>query len=156
MTKIISLTKLSSLSKIKKQLTKIVLVTGCFDLLHKAHKEFLKAAKSQGDLLIVGLEQDSRIKKLKGKDRPINSFAKRARNLAQIKEIDYVFPLPKSFNTNEDHWRLLQLIKPRVLAVSQNSPHLEEKKKLIRKIGGQIFIFPFNQKFSTTSLLTPP
>ena len=49
---------------------KIVLATGCFDILHPAHLEFLALAKEQGDVLIVGLETDARVRQLKGKDRP--------------------------------------------------------------------------------------
>ena len=133
---------------------KVVLVTGCFDVLHQGHKAFLKAAKKQGDILIIGLESDKRIKKLKGKNRPINSWRKRAKNLAKIEEIDDIFPLPEKFDSLRDHLKLLQLIKPNVLALSENTPYIKEKKKLIKKIGAKLFVFPHNSKYSTTKLLT--
>lgn len=130
----------------------LVLVTGCFDILHQAHKAFLKAAKKQGDLLIVGLEPDKRVTELKGKGRPVNSWQKRAKNLAKLSWVDFIFPLPKNFSQSKYHLELLQLIKPRILAVSQNTPYLEKKRKLIKKVGGKLFVFPFNPQYSTTKL----
>ena len=139
---------------------KVVLVTGCFDLFHQAHKDFLRTAKKQGDVLIIGLESDKRVKQLKGKGRPINSWQKRAEELAQLKGasatfdvVDFIFPLPEKFNDLKDHFKLLQLIKPKILAVSKNTPYLEKKKKLIKKVGGKLFVFPFNSRYSTTRLL---
>lgn len=145
--------KIVSLENLKTNKT-LVLATGCFDVLHPAHKAFLKAAKKQGDLLAVGLESDKRVKVLKGKSRPINSWSKRAAGLARLNEVDFVFPLPKKFDQSEFHLKLLQLIKPKILAVSENTPYLEKKRKLIEKIGGKLFIFPFNPRYSTSRLLT--
>jgi len=132
---------------------KIVLATGCFDLLHQGHRKFLKAAKAQGDLLIVGLETDKRVRQLKGKGRPINKLAARLKNLAKIKVVDLVFPLPESFGDVQAHLELLRLVKPDILALSQNTPHIEVKKKLIEKTGGRLFVFPFDNRFSTSKLI---
>jgi len=130
-----------------------VLVTGCFDILHPAHHRFLKKAKQQGDFLIVGLETDKRIKQLKGNARPVNSLRKRIANIKKIKAVDKVFALPKRFSSFKDHLQLLKKIKPDVLAVSENSPHLQKKKRMIKKIGGRLFIFPHDQRFSTSKLI---
>lgn len=154
MSKIIFLKQLIKILNTQYSILNIVLVTGCFDILHLAHKEFLKAAKKQGDLLIVGLESDKRITELKGKGRPVNSWQKRAENLAKLNWVDFIFPLPKNFSQSKYHLELLQLIKPKILAVSQNTPHLEKKRKLIKRVGGKLFIFPFNPQYSTTRLLT--
>ena len=152
MEKIISLNFLISNILISKH-NKVVLVTGCFDIFHSGHKAFLKAAKKQGDVLIVGLELDKRVRKLKGKDRPINSWKKRVKELAALSAVDFVFPLPEKFDSPKDHLKLLQLIRPKILAVSENTPNLEKKRKLIEKIGGKLFVYPFNPKYSTTKSL---
>lgn len=154
MGKILSLKKLLKLLSSKYSSKKKVLITGCFDILHQAHKEFLKAAKDQGELVIIGLESDTRVKKLKGGDRPINSFNKRAKALALLNQPDFIFPLPKNFNNKKSHRQLLQLIKPDILAVSENTPFLKKKKDLVKKRKRKLFIFPHNSKYSTTKLLT--
>ena len=131
-----------------------VLATGCFDLLHSEHKKFFRAAKKQGDLLIVGLESDKRVKKLKGKNRPINPWKKRAEKLAAFEEIDLIFPLPEKFSQSKYHLKLLQLIKPDIMAVSENTPYIKEKRKLMKRVGGKLkIILPYNPKISTTKLL---
>jgi len=153
MKKIISLNSLKSYI-INHKSKIIVLATGCFDILHFAHKDFLKTAKQQGDLLIVGLESDKRVKKLKGDNRPINTLKTRSENLAQLKWVDFIFSLPQNFNQPNHHLKLLQLIKPNILAISENDKYLNQKKKIINQIGKQLYIFPYNSKYSTTTLLT--
>ncbi|HUV46694.1 MAG TPA: adenylyltransferase/cytidyltransferase family protein [Candidatus Bathyarchaeia archaeon] len=155
MSKIVSLIKIKKILATRFPSASIVLVTGCFDLLHKAHKDFLRVAKAQADILVVGLESDKRIRQLKGQARPVNSWHERAVALAALKAVDFVFPLPKIFNKAVCHQRLLQLIKPKVLAVSENSPYLAAKKRLAKASGARIFIFPFNPRYSTTKILTP-
>ncbi len=159
--------KIISLQKLKKLLTTrclgrppvhpplaTVLATGCFDILHQGHKAFLKASKKQGELLIIGLESDKRVRQLKGKARPINNWQKRAEALVKLKVVDFIFSLPEDFNDPKDHLALLQLIKPKILAVSENTPFLEKKRKMIKKIRGKLFVFPFNHRYSTTKLLS--
>ena len=71
----------------KEESKKIVFANGCFDLLHKGHKDLLSKAKKYGDILIVGLNSDSSVKKLKGENRPIQNEIIRAKNLSKL---DYV------------------------------------------------------------------
>lgn len=152
--KIFSLAKLVKIIHSQYSRAEIVLATGCFDLLHPAHKAFLKAAKKQGNLLIVGLETDKRVSLLKGENRPVNCWQNRAKNLVKLKEVDFIFPLPEKFNQRKEHLKLLKMINPKILALSKNTPFLNNKKELIKKIKGRIFIFPYNPKYSTTKLLT--
>ena len=132
---------------------RIVLATGCFDILHPAHLAFLKVAKEQGDVLIVGLETDARVRQLKGKGRPLNPWKKRAANLRQLKSVDRVVLLPALFNQQAHHLAFLKKIKPTVLALSENTPHLEKKKQLTQHLGIQLYIFPFNPQYSTSKLI---
>ena len=69
---------------------KIVATNGCFDILHAGHVAYLETAKEQGDLLIVGLNDDDSVRELKGSDRPINCLEDRARVLASVRHVDLV------------------------------------------------------------------
>ena len=75
---------------LKKQGNKIVFTNGCFDLLHVGHIEVLQKAKKHGDILIVGLNDDTSIKQLKGKTRPIYSFDHRVAMLSELESVDYI------------------------------------------------------------------
>jgi len=132
---------------------KIVLCTGCFDVIHRAHRLFLQEAKKQGDVLVVGLESDERIKKLKGEDRPKNKLRKRIENLRRIKWVDVIFPLPDDFEKAKEHLQLVQLIEPAVLALSESTPHLEEKKVVIEKFGGRLFVFGHMKGYSSSKAI---
>lgn len=78
-----------ALLKVKRH-QKIVFTNGCFDILHVGHVKYLEVAKSFGDMLIVGLNSDASIKRLKGSSRPINTLEDRAYILASLESISYV------------------------------------------------------------------
>lgn len=153
---------LVSLSKIAKALNspnfrhkKKILVTGCFDVLHQEHQKFLQKAKKEGDLLIVGLESDQRVKELKGKNRPLNPWPKRAQSLLQLNEVDFVFALPDDFGSLNKRRKTLQLIKPHALAISAHDPLKKQKQKECQRIGCQVkIVHQYNPEVSTTLLLT--
>jgi len=89
---------------------KIVFTNGCFDILHRGHVSYLDKAKSYGDILIVGLNSDDSIKRLKGKNRPINIQEDRAYILAGLESVDFVVLF------NEDTpYNLIKLIEPDIL-----------------------------------------
>lgn len=133
---------------------KIVLVTGCFDILHQEHKNLLKKARQQGDFLIVGLESDGRIKALKGKDRPLNSWRKRAENLFRLKEVEAVIKLSVFFANSAVRLAFLRLIKPDVLAISSQDPLEKQKRKDCQTINCQLkIVHQYNPEISTTKLL---
>ncbi|MDZ7587103.1 MAG: adenylyltransferase/cytidyltransferase family protein [Patescibacteria group bacterium] len=133
---------------------KTVLATGCFDVLHSEHLKFLKAAKKQGTQLLVGLETDSRVRKLKGSGRPINPLNIRLKNLRQLGIADQVFALPKQFNDLNHFTALINQIKPGVLAVSASTPHLAVKRRIIQRLGGRVIVvLPHNPRISTTKML---
>ena len=91
MGKIVNLSHLVTIrKKAKRNGRKVVFTNGCFDILHRGHIECLRRAKRLGDLLIVGLNSDSSVKKLKGSKRPIMSQEDRAEILASLLMVDYV------------------------------------------------------------------
>jgi len=91
MGKIVKLQELIQIRKKAKKVNKnVVFTNGCFDLLHRGHIQYLKKAKKLGDILIVGLNSDSSVKKIKGEGRPILSQEDRAEILASLYFVDYV------------------------------------------------------------------
>ena len=81
---------LGVLSKERKSRRKIIFTNGCFDILHVGHVRYLRAAKRLGDRLVLGLNTDDSVKKLKGPGRPVNSERDRAEVLAALEAVDYV------------------------------------------------------------------
>ncbi|MBD3806210.1 D-glycero-beta-D-manno-heptose-7-phosphate kinase [Sulfuricurvum sp.] len=77
-------------SRLKKEGKRVVFTNGCFDILHVGHVKYLQEAKSYGDILIVGLNSDSSVRKLKGPSRPVNTEVDRAYILAALESVDYV------------------------------------------------------------------
>lgn len=137
----------------KKQ--KIVLVTGVFDLLHQHHFNFLVAANKQADRLVVGIESDTRVKQIKGPERPIYNQTQRLKNLENLGLLDLVFILPEDFSTPQAHQDLIKQIRPAVLAVSAHTKHLEAKQKILAANGGQVeIVYPHQPETSTSQLLT--
>lgn len=152
---------LAKLQTLRQQNKKIVLVTGVFDILHAEHQAFLGEAKKLGDFLLVGIESDVRVRKLKGEGRPVNSQDLRVHNLLNWQIADEVFILPEQFSSPQDHEDLIALIQPSFLAVSAHTPHQAEKKRLVEKYGGELrIVLEHNPEISTTKILaegvTPP
>lgn len=101
--------KLNRLS-LKLKNNKTVFTNGCFDILHSAHIELLKYAKSQGDILVVGLNSDESIKRLKGSQRPINNIDERSKILSLFDFIDYIVIFSDDTPSN-----ILKILKPNIL-----------------------------------------
>jgi len=132
----------------------IVLVTGIFDVLHSEHKKFLKAAKQQADILLVGLESDARTRQLKGKNRPLNPINSRLQNLANFHLANYIFPLPEKFSSSSNHQKLIKKIKPDILAISSHTPNQPQKKNIIEKYHGQLkIVLSHNPRISTSKMI---
>ena len=155
MTQIIDLAHLYQLrSSIHFQGKVIVLASGVFDLLHQEHKQFLAKAKTVGDILLVGLETDTRVSRMKGPGRPINSLSTRLDNLAQLNVADYVFGLPANFGHSKIRQDFVLKLQPHILAVSDQAPHFGEKQRIMKLVGGQVLIVhPYNSAISTTKII---
>ena len=97
-------------SRLKAESKKIIFTNGCFDIIHAGHISYLKEAKALGDILIVGLNSDESVRRLKGKDRPIVSERDRAYVLANLKPVDYVVLFDE-----DTPYELIKEIKPDVL-----------------------------------------
>jgi rfaE bifunctional protein nucleotidyltransferase chain/domain len=132
----------------------VVLATGVFDLLHEEHVTFLRRAKAEGGILIVGVESDSRVKTLKGPDRPCYSLSQRLEQLRNLELAEIVFGLPETFGEPEVREALIAQLRPSILAVSSHSPHLDKKEALVVRYGGHVkVVHQHNPAISTTQLL---
>lgn len=112
---------------------KKVLVGGCFDILHYGHIHFLKNAKKLGDYLIIALESDANIRKLKGETRPIHNQNQRCETLEALSFVDQVIVLKEAMK-DEDYKNLIQIIKPNIIAVTAGDPILEKKQNHAKSV----------------------
>lgn len=131
-----------------------VFATGVFDLLHVEHVRFLKAAKKLGDKLVVGIESDVRVGKLKGKSRPMMCQEDRKEMLEALSCVDKVMILPELFDTRAQYEKILKEIKANVYAVSSESPLLASKQEVCRRAGVAFkVVHQYNPEYSTTRLV---
>ncbi|OQX86489.1 MAG: D-glycero-beta-D-manno-heptose 1-phosphate adenylyltransferase [Candidatus Omnitrophica bacterium 4484_70.2] len=145
--------KLSSLLRelrvLRKKKKKIVFTNGCFDILHQGHIYLLKKAKSFGDVLVVGLNSDSSVRRIKGESRPIKDEVSRAKILSSIRFVDYVVIFKE-----DTPFRLIKVIKPDVL-VKGGDWKLKDivGREILKTYGGKIKRIKYLKGFSTTQLI---
>ena len=148
--------RIVNLRKLKKFLpreseARIVLTGGCFDILHVGHVRFLSEARRMGDYLVVLLESDKKVKELKGGNRPVFLQKERAEMLSALGSVDLVVLLP-AIERDSDYLDLVMEISPNIIAVTENDPHIEEKKIQAKKIGGELRVIPLIKWYSTSRL----
>lgn len=145
---------LETIADSKANSKQLVLVTGVFDVLHSEHINFLNKSKELGNVLMIGVESDSRVKALKGCQRPINSQEVRLKNLLKLKITNNIFILPDDFDKPEDHLKLIQTIMPKYLAVSSHTAHLVEKRRIMNLVDGELaIIHQQNPEVSSTKII---
>ncbi|MFG1500480.1 D-glycero-beta-D-manno-heptose 1-phosphate adenylyltransferase [Halobacteriovorax sp. XZX-3] len=128
---------------------KIVFTNGCFDILHRGHLMYLNEAKKLGDVLIIGLNSDSSVKRLKGEDRPVNPENDRQFMLENLKAVDKVFIFDE-----DTPYELINAVLPNTLvkggdwAIEQIVGH-----DIVTANGGQVLSLNFEDGYSTTNLI---
>ena len=128
---------------------KIVFTNGCFDILHIGHVKYLKESKKFGDILIVGLNSDSSVKKLKGENRPINNEIDRAGVLDELKSVDYVVIF-----SEDTPVELLDIIKPDVYTKGADyTLETLPEAQTVMKNGGRVEFISFVEGKSTTNVV---
>ncbi len=129
---------------------KVVFTNGCFDILHAGHVEYLEAAKSLGDELIVGINSDKSVKTLKGNGRPINKLAHRAKVLGSLKCVDKVVVFG-----DKTPIKLIKAIKPNVL-VKGGDYKVKEivGYQVVTQAGGSVVTIPLVEGLSTTNIIS--
>jgi len=136
-------------SQWKKNKMKVAFTNGCFDILHLGHLEVLTKSKEFGDRLIVAVNSDESVRKLKGEERPINDFQTRSNMLASFSFVDYVVEF-----SDDTPKKLIQIIKPDFLIKGG-----DYKKKnvvgndIVSSYGGETIIIPLVDGLSSTNTI---
>jgi rfaE bifunctional protein nucleotidyltransferase chain/domain len=128
---------------------RIVFTNGCFDILHRGHVTYLAEARKLGDLLVVGLNSDASVKRLKGPERPINNEQDRKYVLSQLKSVDFV-----EIFTEDTPLNLILKVKPKILVKGGDwkIDQIVGGKEVIAD-GGDVFSLNFVDGYSTTSII---
>lgn len=128
---------------------RVVFTNGCFDLLHLGHLAYLSQARSLGDILIVGLNSDSSVRKIKGTQRPVKAQDERSLHLAALSFVDAVIVFEE-----ETPAELIAALEPDILVKGGDyRPDEVVGKDLVESLGGQVTILPFVSGYSTTNLI---
>jgi rfaE bifunctional protein nucleotidyltransferase chain/domain len=149
--KIVSLSSVSQIFADASYYKRIVLVGGCFDVLHIGHIDFLEKAKELGDSLVVLLESDARLTSLKGINRPIHRQHERAKILACLRPVDVVVTLPSIMN-DEAYDEVILQIKPAIIATTIGDINRSHKERQAQMSGAELIEVPKTINFSTSKV----
>lgn len=136
---------------LKKKGKKIVWTNGCFDIFHAGHKYSLEKAKEKGDILIVGLDSDESVRKIKGEGRPIYNEKERAEILSVIESVDFIIIFPPN-----GALECIKQLKPHVYVKSGNynlDTINQDERRFIESYGGEIFLPKGISDLSTTKII---
>jgi D-glycero-beta-D-manno-heptose 1-phosphate adenylyltransferase len=125
---------------------RIVLTSGSFDLVHLGHVKYLAKAKELGDVLVVGVDGDAKIRARKGADRPMVPQDERLEMLAHQRPVDLIYLKGDS----EPHWALIKTVRPDVLVLSTDHSYSEQELKELGEICGEVHVLE-RQASVTTS-----
>ncbi len=150
MGKVVSLEELLAVRKrIKNEGKRVVFTNGCFDILHRGHIDYLGKAKALGDVLVVGVNTDSSVRRIKGPDRPVIDESDRAYVLAALASVDYVCLFKE-----DTPYELIRALVPDILV--KGADWAIEKvvgKDIVEAAGGSVQTIEFLPDRSTTSIL---
>ncbi|MGB9697598.1 MAG: D-glycero-beta-D-manno-heptose 1-phosphate adenylyltransferase [Ignavibacteria bacterium] len=136
-------------NKLKQEKQTLVFTNGCFDIIHRGHIEYLNEAKKLGDFLLVAVNSDRSVKKIKGDNRPINSQQDRAVVLDNLKPVDGVIIFDE-----ETPYELIKLFLPDVL-VKGGDWKVEDivGSDIVLSHGGRVISLSFLENYSTTAII---
>ena len=128
---------------------KVVFTNGCFDILHAGHVTYLEAAKAQGDVLVLGLNTDESVRRLKGPERPINHELDRAKVVGALKSVDYVVLFGEQ--TAE---AVIAEVKPDVYCKGGDyTLYTLPEAKIVQSYGGKVAFIDMVEGRSTTNII---
>jgi|SRR5438552_18114748 len=137
------------ISQLKSENKKIVFTNGVFDILHRGHVQYLNEAKKLGDSLIVGINSDSSVRKIKGNNRPVMNENDRAYVLTNLKAVDYVVIFEE-----ENPYNLIKNIQPDFLVKGGDWKKGEIiGSDIVEKSGGKVLCLKYLVNYSTTSII---
>lgn len=127
----------------------VVFTNGCFDIIHAGHVRYLKQARELGDLLVVGVNTDDSISRLKGDDRPVVGLSDRLEVLLALRWVDAVVPFSEPTPTE-----LIRRVRPHILVKGGDWPvERIAGREIVQSYGGRIVSLPFHEGISTSSIL---
>jgi rfaE bifunctional protein nucleotidyltransferase chain/domain len=136
------------LTTLRRQRKRIVFTNGCFDLIHPGHVRYLRAARRLGDVLVVGLNSDASVRRLKGPTRPLVPLRDRREVLAALEMVDFVTTF-----SDDTPYKLIQQVQPDVLVKGGDwTPERIVGADIVRARGGRVCSVPFASGHSTTAL----
>jgi rfaE bifunctional protein nucleotidyltransferase chain/domain len=128
---------------------KVVFTNGCFDLMHAGHAQYLQAAKALGDVLVVGLNSDESVSRIKGSSRPIIDQENRAFMLAALSSVDYVVIFEE-----DTPLELIKFIRPDVLVKGGDWAESEiVGADIVKQDGGQVYSLPLREGLSSSKII---
>lgn len=125
----------------------VVFTNGCYDLLHSGHIRLLERARSLGDVLILALNTDASVARMKGPSRPLIPEAERARMVAALEAVDAV-----TFFDEETPRELIAKVLPDVLVKGADWAHFVAGREEVEAAGGRVILLPLEPGFSTTNI----
>ncbi len=132
----------------RKQGRKVVFTNGCFDLIHPGHVRLLETARAQGDILVVAVNSDESVGRLKGPNRPILPQTDRAEILAAMAAVDAV-----TVFSEDTPCALLERLLPDVLVKGADWSHWIAGREIVEGSGGEVLAIPIEEHYSTTDLV---
>ncbi|MBO4744654.1 MAG: D-glycero-beta-D-manno-heptose 1-phosphate adenylyltransferase [Bacteroidales bacterium] len=136
-------------SEFRNDLQNVVFTNGCFDIIHAGHIDYLSKARNLGDVLVVGLNSDESVRRLKGPQRPINDVDARSKVLASLFFVDYVIVFEEDTPLN-----LIKSVRPDILVKGGDyTRDTVVGADFVESYGGKVVILPFIKGYSTTSIL---
>ena len=140
---------LSIREKLKKENKKLVFTNGCFDILHKGHVDYLQKARELGDTMIVAINEDESVRRIKGEKRPINSEKDRAFLLANLRSVDYV-----TFFGEDTPYEIINKIIPDYLVKGADwDVSKVVGKDIVEENGGKVLTIELTPDKSTTNVI---
>ncbi len=138
-----------AIAKEKSLEKKIIFTNGCFDIIHSGHVTYLNESKQLGDILVIGLNSDQSVRRLKGINRPINIQQDRAIVLDNLKAVDFV-----TIFDEDTPYNLISIIKPDI--ITKGGDYTKENVvgyDIVNKYGGKVVIINLVEGKSTTSII---
>jgi rfaE bifunctional protein nucleotidyltransferase chain/domain len=128
---------------------KVVFTNGCFDILHRGHIEYLSQARDKGEILVIGLNSDASVKRIKGEGRPVQDETSRAMVLASLRIVDAVVLFDE-----DTPYELIKIVKPDVLV--KGADYTEDTivgADIVKASGGEVVVIPIVAGYSTSRIL---
>lgn len=137
------------MSGFRKQGKKIVFTNGCFDILHYGHVNYLQSAKEISDILIVAINSDSSVRRLKGKKKPVINLKNRMRVIAALESVDFV-----TCFTQDTPLNLIKLLRPAIVVKGRDwNKNKIVGKDVVESYGGEVITLPFIKGLSTSKII---